>query len=129
MVAQLERDFQVEVAWRLKRYPVISISVPNGIYIPSRDPAERDIAARIIRRMKTDGMLTPGAPDLCIASRHGTIMAELKRSKSRDLFAVRPAGRQSPAQREFQSRCEAVGVRYIVAYEWAAIEEAIAEII
>ena len=129
MTTQLERSFQIEVAYRLKRYPVVSVPVPNGLWVPSHTEAERAVVARIINRMKTDGMLVPGSPDLCIAGRNGTIMAELKRSKSRDLFTVRPAGKQSPAQREFQTKCEAVGVRYIVAYEWATIEDSIAGII
>jgi hypothetical protein len=129
MTVLIEKALHQEVMLRLNRYPVVAIPSANGIYLPRRTPAEQAVVARIVSRMKTDGMLLPGAPDLCIASRHGTIMAELKRGKSRDLFTVRPAGRQSPAQRDFQSRCEAVGVKYIIAYEWAAIEEAIEEII
>ena len=122
MPTQLERTLQQEVLLRLNRYPVIACAIPNGIYIPTREPGERDMAARIVNRMKTDGMFTPGAPDLVLLGERGALCVELKRPVSRDLFGRRPKGRLSPEQREFQSRCAAAGVRYVVAYDWADVE-------
>jgi hypothetical protein len=122
VTTQLERTLHLEIAYRLKRYPVVLAAIPNGLFIPSRDEAERNIAARIIRRMKSDSMLTPGAADMVLVGAKGALFLELKRPSTRDLFTVRPKGRLSPEQREFQSRCAAAGVRYVVAYDWADVE-------
>ena len=126
MSTQLERSLQSEIAWRLKALPVVSCAIPNGVYIPSRDPAERDIAARIVKRMKAEAMLTPGAPDMVIAGRYGCVMVELKRPRTHDLFVTRPKGVLSPVQKEFKARCERAGVRYCVAYDWDDVDFAIA---
>ncbi len=125
MTTQIERGLQTEAMLRLRMLPVVAIPIPNGVWIPSRTPEERNIAARIIARMKSDGMLLPGAPDLVIAGPRGAILAELKRGASRDLFTKRPAGRQSDDQREFQKRCEALGVRYVIVHDWSEIKQAI----
>lgn len=122
MTIQLERTLQIEIGLRLNRYPVVWCAVPNGVYIPARDLAERDIAARIVNRMKADGALTPGAPDMVIAGAKGVLMTECKRPRTRDLLTVRPAGRLSPEQREFRDRCERAGVRYVVAHSWDDVE-------
>jgi VRR-NUC domain len=125
MTALIERSLQVEIAYRLKRYPVVAVPVPNGLWVPSHNEGERAVVARIINRMKTDGMLVPGSPDLCIAGAKSAIFVELKRSRTRDLLTVRPKGRLSPEQREFRDRCERAGVRYVVAYEWADVERSL----
>lgn len=122
MTTQLERSLQVEIAWRLNAYPVVTAAIPNGLWVPSHNPAERAVVARIISRMKTDGMLTPGAGDLVLAGAKGCAFVECKRPASRDLLTVRPKGRLSPEQREFRSHCERAGVRYVVAYDWADVE-------
>jgi len=122
MTTQLERALQTEIAIRLKRYPIVAVSVPNGIWIPSREPGERDIAARIIARMKSDGQITPGCSDMILAGAKGALFLELKRPASRDLFGRKPKGRLSPEQKEFRERCERVGVRYTVAHCWADVE-------
>lgn len=122
MTAQLERSLQVELAWRLKPFPVVAVPVPNGLWIPSHNESERAVVARIIARMKTDGMLLPGSPDLCVLGAKAGLYCELKRPVSRDLFGRRPKGRLSPEQREFRDRCAAAGVRYVVATSWADVE-------
>lgn len=122
MTALIEKALHQEVMLRLRLLPVVAFSVPNSIYLPARSEAERTMAARIIHQLKAAGQMTPGAPDLCIASRHGTIMVELKRGKSRDLFTTRPKGKLSPEQKEFRAQCERVGVRYVVAHCWEDVE-------
>ena len=118
MTAQLERNLQCENLYRLNRYPVIACAIPNGIYLPSHNEAERVLVRRIVARMRDDGMLTPGAPDLVIAGERGAVMVELKRSASRDLFGRKPKGRLSPEQKTFQQRCVDCGVEYTVASSW-----------
>ena len=71
MTAQHERSLQSEILYRLNRYPVVAIPVPNGIWLPARSEAEKGIVKRLIARMKTDGMLTPGAPDLVLLGAKG----------------------------------------------------------
>jgi hypothetical protein len=122
MTSQIERSVQTEIAWRLKAYPVVSAAIPNGLWVPARNEAERILVARIINRMKTDGMLTPGAGDLVLAGAKGCAFVECKRPATRDLLTVRPAGRLSPEQREFRDRCERAGVRYVVAHSWDDVE-------
>jgi len=122
MTTNLERSLQTEIMLRLNRYPVVAIPSANGMYLPARDEHERAIVARIVNRMKTDGMLIPGAPDLCLLGAKGALCVELKRPVSRDLFMRRPKGRLSPEQKEFRERCERVGVRYTVAHCWADVE-------
>ena len=122
MSTQLERSLQTEIMYRLNRHPVVAIPVPNGLYIPSRDANEARIAARIVRRMRDDGMLTPGAPDMVLLGGRGALCVELKRPASRDLFMQRPKGRLSPEQKEFQRRCVNAGVEYIVATSWGDVE-------
>src|SRR4051794_11634306 len=122
MTTQLERSLQTEILLRLGRYPVVAVSVPNGVYIPSRNADEAAIAARIINRMKSDGMLPPGAPDLVLLGAKGALCVELKRPTSRDIFTRRPKGRLSPEQKVFRDRCEEAGVEYLVAYDWADVE-------
>jgi hypothetical protein len=61
---QAEGTLQREVAWRLKAMPMVALPIPNGLWIPARTEAERSLVARIVARMKADGMLLPGAPDL-----------------------------------------------------------------
>jgi hypothetical protein len=122
MTTQLERSLQTEIMLRLNRYPVVPISVPNGLWIPARSPAEQALVGRIVRRMRDDGMLTPGAPDLVLMGQKGALCVELKRAASRDLFMRRPKGRLSPEQRVFRDRCRDADVPYIVAYDWADVE-------
>jgi hypothetical protein len=122
MTTQLERALQSEILYRLKAHPVVAAAIPNGLWIPQRTDAERDIAVRIVARMKSDGMLTPGAPDLVLLGAKGALCVELKRPASRDLFGRKPKGRLSPEQKEFRDRCIRAGVRYVVAYDWADVE-------
>ena len=122
MTTQLERSLQTEILLRLNRYPVVAIPSCNGMYIPARSEAEQALVARIINRMKSDGMLLPGAPDLVLLGEKGSLCVELKRPASRDLFMRRPKGRLSPEQKVFRERCVAAGVAYLVADDWPTVE-------
>ena len=122
MTTQIERGLQSEILYRLARYPVVAVPVPNGIWLPAHNEAERAVVARLMARMKTDGMLVPGAPDLVLIGEKGALCVELKREASRDLFTKRPKGRLSPEQKAFQQRCVDCGVEYIVASSWDDVQ-------
>ena len=128
MTTQAERSLQTEVLYRLARYPVVAIPVPNGIWIPARNEAEERLVARIISRMKTDGMLLPGAADLVLLGDKGGMCVELKAPASRDLFGRRPRGRLSPEQRAFRDRCVDCGVAYLVAECWEDVAVRLSEL-
>jgi hypothetical protein len=122
MTTQLERNLQTEILYRLARYPVVAVPVPNGIWLPAHNEAERAVVARLMARMKTDGMLVPGAPDLILMGEQRAVCVELKRSASRDLFGRKPKGRLSPEQKAFRERCIDTGVEYIVAECWEDVQ-------
>ena len=122
MTAQHERSLQSEILYRLNRYPVVAVPVPNGLYIPSHNESERVVVARLMARMKSDGMLVPGAPDLILMGERRAVCVELKRSASRDLFGRKPRGRLSPEQRSFRDRCIDTGVDYLVASAWEDVQ-------
>jgi VRR-NUC domain-containing protein len=128
MTTQLERSLQTEILYRLNRYPVVAIPVPNGIWLPAHNEAERVVVARLMARMKSDGMLLPGSPDLVIAGERRCVMVELKRPASRDLFGRKPKGRLSPEQKAFQQRCIDAGVEYTVASSWEDIAAVLPEL-
>lgn len=128
MTTQLEKALTQEVMYRIKRYPVIAVPVPNSVYFPARTEAERSIISRVVSQMKNDGMLVPGSPDLILLGEKGALCCELKRSASRDLFGRRPRGRLSPEQRAFRDRCVDVGVEYVVAECWEDIQCRLPEI-
>jgi len=128
MTTQLERSLQSEILYRLNRYPVVAIPVPNGIWLPAHNEAEKLVIARLMARMKTDGMLTPGAPDLVLLGERRAVCVELKRSASRDLFGRKPRGRLSPEQKTFQQRCISCGVEYIVASSWEDVQHMLPEL-
>ena len=125
---QLEKTLQQEVLLRLRLYPIIPVVVPNSIYFPARTEAERSIIARVVSQMKSDGMMTPGAPDLVLLGERGGLCVELKRPASRDLFGRRPKGRLSPEQRAFRDRCVDAGVEYVVAECWEDVQCRLAEL-
>ena len=122
MTTQLERSLQTQILYQLNRYPVVAISSVNGMWIPSHNERERTLVARIVARMKSDGMLVPGAPDLVLLGAKGALCVELKREPSRDLLVKRPRGRLSPEQKAFKQRCADAGVGYLVAYCWEDVE-------
>jgi hypothetical protein len=99
MTTALERNLQREILYRLNRYPVVPIAVPNGLWIPARSPAEEKLVARIVSRMKSDGMLVPGAPDLVLLGEKGGLCVELKRPASKDQWGRVQRGRLSPEQK------------------------------
>jgi hypothetical protein len=84
---------------------VLGIPIPNSIYFPARNDAERQIIARVVSQMKSSGQLLPGAPDIVAMWSGGAGMLEIKRAASKDLFGRRqPAGRASPEQKEMEKR-------------------------
>ena len=128
MTTQLERSLQTEILYRLARYPVVAIPVPNGLWIPSHNEAERAVVARLMARMKSDGMLLPGSPDLILMGERRAVCVELKRPASRDLFGRKPKGRLSPEQKAFEQRCVDCGVEYLVASSWEDIAAVLPEL-
>jgi len=114
MTTQLERSLQTEILYRLARYPVIAIPVPNGIWLPAHNEQERTVVARL--------MLVPGAPDLVVMGEKRAVCVELKRAASRDLFGRKPKGRLSPEQKAFRQRCVACDVSYHVASSWEDVQ-------
>ena len=128
MTTQLERSLQTEILYRLARYPVVAIPVPNRLWIPSHNEAERAVVARLMARMKSDGMLLPGSPDLILMGERRAVCVELKRPASRDLFGRKPKGRLSPEQKAFEQHCIDCGVEYIVASSWDDIAAVLPEL-
>jgi hypothetical protein len=125
-VIQLERALVAEIGWRLKAMPLIALPIPNGLWIPARTAAERSLVARIIARMKADGMLLPGAPDLVLLWPGGGAAIELKRPKTRDLLGTRPAGRLTDNQRWFAERCAELGVHHAYCSSWDELKAKLA---
>jgi hypothetical protein len=113
-----ERALQEEIIWRLKAYPVLAVPIPNGIWIPARTDSEKAIVARIINKLKTEGFLLPGAPDLILAWSSGSACIELKRPAFRNLFGYHPAGTPSENQVEFARRATALGIHHTFCRSW-----------
>ncbi len=124
---QTERPLLAECLLRLRQYPVIAIVTPNGIPIPVRTPAEATIKARLIRRMKDDGMLLAGAPDMVLLWAAGCGVVELKRPAHKDIFGYHPAGTPSADQQEFARRCNSLGIRHCFANSWPTLQEKLFE--
>ncbi len=126
---QEERYLQAEIMTRLTgpQSPVIAIPIPNSVYIPAHSESERRIVARIVSRMKTDGMLLPGAPDFVVLWNNGCGVIELKRAAGRSLLGKHPAGRPSDAQKEFAALCSEHGVRHVYAHSWDEVQAALRE--
>jgi hypothetical protein len=134
MNAQYERTLQQEVMWRANRLPLKITSNLNGMWIPTRDsadvecphchavfasPDQKQLVARIINRLKTDGMLVPGTPDLSVIWPGGGGFIELKRPASKDLFGVRaPAGRPTDLQKQFAEDCRRLSINHAYASTW-----------
>ena len=128
MSQQFERSLQTEIMWRTKRLPIIAAPIPNGIWLPAHSEEEKHLIARLVARMKSDGMLVPGLPDLAVLWKGGGAFVELKRPASKDLFGLRsPAGRLSDAQKEVRDRCLLTGINYGVASHWAEFEALLLE--
>lgn len=119
---QAERWLQREILLRLRALPIVAIPIPNGIWIPTHNPAERVLVARVVARMKSDGMLTPGAPDLVLLWAGGAACVEIKRPMSVDLYGKRPRGRPNDAQCEFGALCATAGVRYVIVESWEELQ-------
>jgi hypothetical protein len=128
--AQIERALQTEIMLRIRTgaWPVIVLPIPNGLWVPTRTEAERALAARLIARMKLDGMLLPGAPDLVLLWAGGGAMVELKRPKARDLLgATRPAGQPSETQAALAARAVQLGIRHPYCSSWDDLRTRLAE--
>lgn len=130
MTAQIERALQAEVMLRIKAaaLPVIAVPVPNSIYFPARNEAERKIIARVVAQMKATGQLEPGAFDIaCFWANGGGGMIELKRPATRDLFRKRPAGRPSDEQIEMAERATSLGVNHAFCTSWDDVRARLTE--
>lgn len=143
MSQQIERALQHECWVRLKFAPLdaLVIPIPNGLWVPIHDrprstgsghmtggiwqggqqrkltPQEL-LVARLINRMKADGMLIPGAPDWLVASATSCRTIEFKRPATKTLLGRAPKGRLSPAQIEFNTRLDRVGIEHVEVYSW-----------
>lgn len=127
---QEERSLQQEIMVRLScgHRRVIALPIPNGIYLPARTEAERALVARLVARMKADGMLVPGAPDLALFWAGGGAMVELKRPQSRDIFSrLTPQGRLSAAQSEMAARARRLRIHHAIATSWDELRQRLAE--
>jgi len=126
---QAERALLAEILLRLRAggYPVLALATPNGLHIPDRDADEGRIKARIVGRMKADGMLLAGAPDLVLLWRGGGGFVELKRPAFRDVFGHHPAGVASEDQKEFARRCAALGINHAFVRSWEGLRERLGE--
>ncbi len=124
---QTERPLLIECLLRLRQYPVIAIATPNGLHIPARTIHEIAIKSRIIRRMKDDGMLLPGASDLVIIWDDGAACIELKRPAHKDIFGYHAAGQPSTDQQEFARRCNSLGIRHCFVNSWPTLHEKLLE--
>ncbi|HUC70409.1 MAG TPA: hypothetical protein VMS01_04375 [Stellaceae bacterium] len=83
--------------------------------------------ARLINRLKGDGFLLPGAPDIILAWATGCAAVELKRPAFRDVFGHHAAGQASEDQREFARRCAALGVHHAFVRSWEGLKERLGE--
>jgi hypothetical protein len=124
---QYERTLQEELLWRLKRYSVLPLVTPNGIHIPVRSDNERLMRARLINRMKAEGMLLPGAPDIVLLWAKGAALIETKRPAYRDLWGYHPAGTASQDQQEFARRADGLGIRHAYCSSWHALQKLLEE--
>jgi len=124
-VRQAERVLQRAIITRLRFAPLSAIVVPspNGIFLPTRNPAERDLARRIVFQLKRDGQLAPGAPDLVFLWENGSGCMELKRPAEQTLLGKQRAGQLSTEQKGFRDLCERVGVPYEVVMSWPQARE------
>lgn len=120
---QAERSLQEEFRWRLKRYPVLAFTTPNGLYIPCRTDDERRIRARLIARMKSDGMLLAGAPDLVLLWCSGAALIETKRPGFKDIFGYHAPGMPSEDQIRFAERARALGLHHAYCSSWQQLED------
>lgn len=109
-------------------WPVLALPIPNGIFLGGKSPAERTMAARIVAKMKSQGMLVPGMPDIVLAWRDGCALLELKAPESRDLFGKRrPAGRPSEAQKALAERAAELGINHTYCTSWEELRERLIE--
>jgi len=130
MADQIERSIQSEIMLRIRAaaMPVMALPIPNGIWIPTRSDDEKDIVRRIVRRMKEDGLLLPGALDLSFHWHGGGGIMDVKRPASKDLFGhKKPAGRPSPDQKELVKRAAELGVNYAFVHSWQECRDKLRE--
>lgn len=118
MTTQAERALQSEVVLRLRAWPVVTLPIPNGIWVPARSEGERALVVRIINRMKSDGMLVPGAPDLAIFWNGGAGMIELKRPPAQSLLGKSRAGVPTEAQVTMAERAAALKINHAFCQSW-----------
>jgi hypothetical protein len=120
---QVERSLQGEYLLRLRRYPVMALTTPNGLYFPCRTDEERRLRARLINRMKAEGMLIPGMSDLVLLWDGGSALIETKRPPFRDLFGYHAAGTPSEDQRFFAHRAAELNIPHAYCASWPRLAD------
>lgn len=119
MSVSAERALQTEIVLRLKAWPVIAIPIPNSIYFPARTEAERSIISRVIHQMKAAGQILPGAPDLVLCLKGGSVaLIEIKRPAAKTLLGKTPAGRPSETQIAIEARATELGIAHAYVTSW-----------
>jgi hypothetical protein len=126
-VIQIERTLQIEVGWRLAaaKPDCVVFAIPNGVFLPTHTEQEKIIARRLIARLKAEGQLTPGAPDLVVLWRDGSGVIELKRDAQLSLLGKLPAGRPSDTQRGVAAQCAAFGIHHRYCHSWDEVHLAL----
>lgn len=126
MRAESALQSEIMLRLRLQHPELVACAIPNGMWLFGADKTR---AAIIVRNMKRDGLLTPGAADIVIVGQGRLAFFELKVPPSRDLLGKRrQAGQLSVDQRLFAARCIACGVPYFVCHDWLEVEAAIAAV-
>jgi hypothetical protein len=105
----------------------VLVPSPNGIFLPTRSVSERDLVRRIVFRLKQDGALTPGAPDLLFLWNGGSGCMELKRPAEKTILGRQSAGQLSDDQRIFRDRCQQLGINYEVVMSWPQARDLLKE--
>lgn len=126
---EAERTLLAEILLRLRAsgFPVIALATPNGVHIPARTEEERQARARLVARMKADGMLLAGAPDLVLLWPGGGGFVELKRPAHRDIFGWHAAGAAGEDQKAFAARCARLGVHHAFCRSWEELLDRLGE--
>jgi hypothetical protein len=120
---QVERSLQGEFLLRLRRYPVMALTTPNGLYFPCRTDEERRLRARLIARMKAEGMLIPGMSDLVLLWDGGAALVETKRPAFRNLFGYHAPGTPSEDQVAFAARAERLRIPLAYCSSWPKLQD------
>lgn len=99
-----ESKFQEAIVQTLRYNKIFHFSVPNGTKLKITQA----------NKAKREGM-TAGVSDLIILLPNRTVFVEIKNPNGK--------GRQSPAQKEFESKVKELGFEYLIWDKWEQVEE------